>query len=336
MTWVSARWRGSIASLLALLALAALSACGSSSPAAGGSGSSGGKFVVGHTYPDLQNPYYVNVRQSLESQLKKAGDTYLATDSQQDPAKQATDIENLIARHVNLLIVDAVDPQAVVPGIEAANRANIPVLALIRKPEGGDIASMVYFNSIEHGRVACQYIVDRLHGKGNVVELQGILATQPGRERSQGCEQALSKAPGIKLVAKQPANFDRPHAFNAMQDILRAHPQVDAVFAGNDEEALGAVQAFKAAGIDPSKKVITSVDGTQAGLQAICDGQISATMATIARHEADLAAGVVKDIQDGKKPPKQVLFQGTFATASNVRDVIKRSGFNVSSCPKAQ
>jgi ribose transport system substrate-binding protein len=335
MTFIGARWRGSIAALLALLALAALSACGSSGNGATGA-TSAGKFVAGHTYPDLQNPYYVNLRQALEPELKKAGYTYLATDSQEDPAKQATDIENLVARHVNLLIVDSVDPQAVVPGVEAANRAHIPVLALIRKPAGGDIASLVYFNSIEHGRVACQYIVDRLHGKGNVVELQGVLSTQPGRERSQGCEEALGKAPGIKLVAKQPANFDRPHAFNAMQDIIRAHPRIDAVFAANDEEALGAVQAFKAAGIDPSKKVITSVDGTQAGLQAICDGQISATMATIARHEADLAAGVVKDIQQGKRPPKQVLFQGTFATPANVRDVIKRSGFNVSSCPKAR
>lgn len=298
----------------------------------GGSGSRQGfgapQPVVGHSFPDLQNPYYVSVRESAAENFKQLGYKYVVTDSTQDPAKQVQDVEDLIQRHVDVLFIDAVDPKAVVPAYQAANKAGVPVVALIREPAGGHYVSFVYLDSVKHGRIACQFIVEKLGGKGNVVELQGIMATQPGQERSRGCRQALSKVPGIKLVASQAANFNRVDALKAMDNILQAHHDVDAVFGANDEEALGAIESLKAAGIDPSKKVIVGIDGTQVALQSICKRELTATVATIGKEEGKIIADLAAKIVQHQSVPSRVEFKEVFVTKDNVVAVEKRSGWN--------
>lgn len=310
-----------------VIALLSAAACGRGGGA--GQGNSGEGFVVGHSYPDLQNPYYISVRQAVQPQLKELGWEYVATDSTQDPAKQVTDIENLVARGVDILFVDAVDPKAVVPGIEAANQADIPVVALVREPAGGEWESFVFIDSVEHGRVSCQYIVDQLNGEGSVVELQGIMATQPGRERSKGCNMALSAASGIERVAQQEADFERVAALTAMEDIIQAQPDIDAVFGANDEEVLGAIEAFRAAGIDPESKVTVGVDGTEVALKAMCRGDLDATLATIGREEGDIIVNLAEKILNGKDVPERVEFPGVFVTEKNLEEVIERSGFDI-------
>lgn len=312
-----------------LAGAALFGAAGCGGGASNGNTGGSNNFVVGHTYPDLQNPYYISVRTATQQKFKKLGWEYIFTDSTQDPAKQVTDIENLVSRGVDLLFVDAVDPKAVVPGVKAANQANIPVVALIRKPAGGNWKSFVYLDLVNEGRLAGQYIVDQLNGKGNVVELQGIMDTQSGRDRSKGFNMAISAAPGIKVVAQQEANFERGAAFNAMEAIIQSHSNIDAVFGANDEEILGAIKALKSSGVDPKSKVTVGVDGTEVALKAMCSGDLDATVATIGRKEADIIVDLAKKIHNDKAVPKQVKFPDVFVTKKNVKEVIKRSGFNI-------
>jgi ABC-type sugar transport system substrate-binding protein len=291
--------------------------------------------VVGHSSPDFQNPYYVSLHDSLAALLKAAGCEYIATDSQQKPDKQLSDIENMIQRGVKVILIDAVDNVAIVPAFKAANDAGIPVITLIREPKGNvDYASYIWFDSVKHGRLSCQYIVDQLGGKGNVVNLQGNMATQPGQERSKGCVEAFdAAAPGISVVSTQAANWDRVTAERVMTDILTAHPNIDGVFGANDEEALGVVKAFQQAGQDPSKKVIVGIDGTQVAYDAICQGTMSATVATVPAVEAELAMGVITQLMTGQTPPKKVEFIEDFVTKANVNEIAQKSNFTTFHCP---
>ena len=321
-----------------LLAVTVFAAAMLSFAACGGSGSdqdssSSDEFVIGHTYPDLQNPYYVSLKDATEPLMQELGYRYIATDSTQDPAKQLTDIENLISRGVDILFIDAVDPKAIVPGVQAANQADIPVVALVRVPKGGEWKSLVYLDHVKHGQISCQYIVDELNGNGNVAELQGIMATNSGSERSKGCNKALSAAPGIDRIAQQEADFARPQALDAMENIIEANRgKIDGVFAANDAMILGAIEAFKSAGIDPADKVTVGIDGTSEALKAICDGELDATMATPAANEAKIIARLAKKIRNDKKVPNRIEFKGIFTTQENVKEVIKTSEFNDIKC----
>jgi ribose transport system substrate-binding protein len=290
---------------------------------------------VGHTFPDLQNPYYISLHDALEKLLKDAGCEYIATDSQQKPDKQLADVENMIQLGVKVILIDAVDNVAIVPAFEAANKANIPVITLIREPKGNvDYASYIWFDSVKHGRLACQFIVDQLGGKGNVVNLQGNMATQPGQERSKGCVEAFdAAAPGIKVVATQAAAWDRVTAERVMTDILTANPSVDGVFGANDEEALGVVKAFEQAGQDPSKKIIVGIDGTQVAYDAICQGTMKATVATVPAVEAQLAFGAIQQLVTGQTPPKKIEFIEDFVTKANVNEIAQKSNFTTFKCP---
>jgi ribose transport system substrate-binding protein len=126
------------------------------------------------------------------------------------------------------------------------------------------------------GKLAGELIVKALNGKGNVVELQGQPGTDAARDRSNGFRQALAAAPGLKIVASQPANFDRTQGLNVMENILQAHPKVDAVFAADDEMALGAIKAIRAARL---KVVVVGFDGTPDAFAAVKNGTMYATIA---------------------------------------------------------
>jgi ribose transport system substrate-binding protein len=338
---------------LAFVAMMAIGACSSSTatpapvtaapvtaapvtaaPASAGTAQLAG-CVVGHTFPDLQNPYYISLHDALAKLLAAAGCQYIATDSQQKPDKQLADVENMIQGGVKVILIDAVDNVAIVPAFEAANKANIPVITLIREPKGSvDYASYIWFDSVKHGRLACQFIVDQLKGKGNVVNLQGNMATQPGQERSKGCAEAFdAAAPGISVVTTQSANWDRVTAERVMTDILTAHPNIDGVFGANDEEALGVVKAFQQAGQDPTKKIIVGIDGTQVAYDAICQGTMKATVATVPAVEAQLAFGAISQLMTGQTPPKKIEFVEDFVTKDNVVAVAAKSDFTTYHCP---
>jgi ribose transport system substrate-binding protein len=312
----------------------ATEAAATAAPASAGTAQLAG-CIVGHTFPDLQNPYYISLHDALAKLLQDAGCQYIATDSQQKPDKQLADVENMIQRGVKVILIDAVDNVAVVPAFEAANKANIPVITLIREPKGNvNYASYIWFDSVKHGRLACQFIVDQLKGKGNVVNLQGNMATQPGQERSQGCVEAFSAAaPGVNVVATQAASWDRVTAERVMTDILTAHPNIDGVFGANDEEALGVVKAFQEAGQDPSQKVIVGIDGTQVAYDAICQGTMKATIATVPAVEAQLAFGAIQQLMTGQTPPKKIEFIEDFVTKDNVNQIAEKSKFTTFHCP---
>ncbi|EGO62847.1 ribose ABC transporter substrate-binding protein RbsB [Acetonema longum] len=235
------------------------------------------KPVVGLAVSTLNNPFFVDLRDGAKEAAAANGLELVVMDAQNDAAKQMANIENLIQQKVSVIIVNPVDSKAVVPAVEAANKANIPVITVDRSAAGGQVVSSIASDNVAGGKMAGQFIVDKLGGKGKVVELEGIPGASAAVERGTGFNQAAKAAAGITVVAKQPADFDRAKGMKVMENILQANPEINAVFAHNDEMALGALEAIKAA--NRKDIMVVGFDATADAVKAVNDGTLAATVA---------------------------------------------------------
>jgi len=255
--------------LLGFLLAALLAGCG-------GGGGGGGKITIGLALSTLQNPFFVTSRDAARQAASSRDATLQISDGRDDANKQANDIQDMITRGVDVLIINPVDSDAVVTSVKAANDADIPVITVDRAANGGDVASHIASDNVSGGKQAAQYLFKQLGGKGTVAELEGIPGTSAARDRGKGFQQALSGASGIKLVSKQTANFDRNQGFNVAQNIFQANPDLDGLFAQNDEMALGAVRAAKQGGKNVK---IMGFDAIPDAIKAIQAGDMVGTIA---------------------------------------------------------
>jgi len=196
-------------------------------------------------------------------------------DSQNDPAKEMSNVEDLITKNVAVILINPTDSDAVGSAVKAANGKNIPVITLDRGANSGDVVTHIASDNVAGGKMAGEYIIEQLGGKGKVVELEGIAGTSAARDRGQGFNDAI-KTSGIEVVAKQTADFDRTKGLSVMENILQAQPEINAVFAHNDEMALGALQAIKASG---RTIMVVGFDATDDAVKAVDAGEMAATVA---------------------------------------------------------
>ena len=182
----------------------------------------------------LNNPFFVTLKEGAEEKAKELGYELLVLDSQNDPAKELANVEDVLNKNISLLMINPTDSDAVRSAIKAANRKNMPVVTLDRGANGGKVASHVASDNVLGGVMAGDRIINKLGGKGKVVELQGVPGTSAARDRGKGFHQSIKTAPGIEIVASQAANFDRTKGLNVMENILQAQSDIDAVFAHND------------------------------------------------------------------------------------------------------
>lgn len=223
----------------------------------------------------LNNPFFVTLKEGAEAKASELGYKLLVLDSQNDPAKELANVEDVLNKNIALMMINPTDSDAVRSAIRAANRKNVPVVTLDRGASGGKVVSHVASDNVLGGQMAGDLVKKTLGGKGKVVELQGVPGTSAARDRGEGFNQSI-KGSGITVVAAQTADFDRTKGLNVMENILQAQPEIDAVFAHNDEMALGAIKAIQAA---KRKILVVGFDGTDDGVAAVNDGSMLATVA---------------------------------------------------------
>ncbi|GIU27762.1 ribose ABC transporter substrate-binding protein RbsB [Shewanella schlegeliana] len=223
----------------------------------------------------MNNPFFVTMKDGAEAKAKELGYKLIALDSQNDPSKELANVEDLTMRGVKAILINPTDALAVTNAIRTANRANIPVLTLDRTAERGDIVSHIASDNIAGGELAGQFIAQQLGANAKVIQLEGIAGTSAARERGEGFSNAVN-AHGLNMLSSQPADFDRSKGLNVMENMLAANGDVQAVFAQNDEMALGALRAIEAAGKDV---MVIGFDGTDEGIAAVRRQQLSATIA---------------------------------------------------------
>ena len=223
----------------------------------------------------MNNPFFVTMKDGAEAKAAELGYKLIALDSQNDPSKELANVEDLTMRGVKAILINPTGALAVTNAIRTANRANIPVLTLDRTAAHGDIVSHIASDNIAGGELAGQFIAQQLGHDAKVIQLEGIAGTSAARERGEGFSNAVI-ANKLQMLSSQPADFDRSKGLNVMENMLAANGDVQAVFAQNDEMALGALRAIEAAGKDI---MVIGFDGTDEGIAAVRRQQLSATIA---------------------------------------------------------
>jgi len=258
--------------ILAILALL-LVACG---PQAAEEETEG--YTVGLSLSTLNNPFFVTLKEGAEAAADTAGVSLVVMDSQDDATVEATNMEDLIQQGVDVILVNPTDADAIVPSIEKANAADIPVFTIDRGASGGEIVSHIASDNVAGGAMAAEFLCEAIGGEGNVVELEGIAGTSAARDRGQGFNDYMSAScSGVTIVAKQTANFNRAEGLTVFENILQAEPDITGVFAHNDEMILGAIEAAVAAGREGI--VFVGFDAVDDAVAAVDAGTLAATVA---------------------------------------------------------
>ncbi|XUZ99252.1 ABC transporter permease/substrate-binding protein [Streptomyces araujoniae] len=282
------------------------------------SGSSGGAKKVGMSLSTLNNPFFVQMKEGAQAEAEKAGIDLTVTDAQNDASQQANQLQNFTSSGVSSIIVNPVDSDAVGPGVRSANQADIPVIAADRGVNKADTATLVASDNVAGGKLAADALADRLGGKGSIVILQGTAGTSASRERGAGFAEGLKAHPGIKVVAKQPADFDRTKGLDVMTNLIQSHPDITGVFAENDEMALGAVKAL---GGKAGKSVsVVGFDGTPDGLKAVGAGTLYASVAQQPSELGRIAVQNAVKAAKGDTVEKTVKVPVKVVTRENVAD----------------
>ncbi len=260
-------------------------------------------LVVGVSLSTLNNPFFISVKEGIVDLAEEKGSQVKVLDAQDDTSKQSNDVDDLIQQGVDILLINPVDSSAITPAVEAANSAGIPVVTIDRSSEGGQVLTLVASDNVEGGKMAAQYIEEISGENAKVAELEGIPGASATNERGKGFnEYAKDK---LDIVDKQTANFDRAKGLTVMENMLQSKPEIQAVFAQNDEMALGAIEAIQAAGKTGNIQVV-GFDGTDDGLDAIEAGTLSATVAQQPEEMGKLAMQAAFDHFSGKDVEKSI------------------------------
>jgi ribose transport system substrate-binding protein len=235
-------------------------------------------YTIGLSLSTLNNPFFVTLKDGAVAAAAAADVTLVVVDSQDDPATEATNLEDLIQQGVDAILVNPTDADAIVPSIEKANAAGIPVFTIDRGSAGGDVASHIASDNVAGGAMAAKFLCEAIGGEGNVVELEGIAGTSAARDRGQGFNDYMSSdCAGVTIVAKQTANFNRAEGLTVFENILQAEEDITGVFAHNDEMILGAIEAAVAAGREGI--VFVGFDAVDDAVAAVDAGTLAATVA---------------------------------------------------------
>ncbi|MCF5053898.1 substrate-binding domain-containing protein [Pseudomonas syringae] len=274
--------------------------------------------ALGISMGSLGNPYFVTLADGASARAKELNPNVKVTSvsADYDLSKQFSQIDNFISSKVDLILINAVDPSAMASAIKKARDAGIVVVAVDVDAKG--VNATVQTDNVEAGKLACQYLVDKLAGKGNVIIQNGPQVTAV-TDRVKGCKAALAAAPQIKVLSDdQDAKGSREGGLNAMQGYLTRFPKIDGLFAINDPQAIGsdlAAKQLKRSGI-----IITSVDGAPDIENALkTDTQIQASASQDPWAMAQTAVDVGNDLLNDKAPAQAVtLLTPKLITRENV------------------
>ena len=275
-------------------ALVSVAGCGSSDKK--DAATSDKKITVGFSVSTQNNPFFVTMANSVKAEADKLGINVKIVDAQNDSAKQANDVADLIQSKVDVLIVNPVDSAAISNSVIAANQAKIPVITIDRSSDKGDVAVHIASNNVKGGEMA-----DKLGEQTPVAELEGIPGASAARERGQGFHNLADSK--LKVLAKQSADFDRGKGLTVAENILQANPDIKAIFAQNDEMALGAIGAAKSAN---KQILIVGFDGTDDGLAAIKSGDMAATIAQQPDKMGEIGIDTAVKLAKGENVEKNI------------------------------
>jgi ribose transport system substrate-binding protein len=281
------------------------------------------KYKVGFAQTESNNPWRLAETKSMKDEAAKLGHQLVYTDAAGSSAKQASDVNSMIAQGVDAIFLPPREDKPLVPVILAAKAAGIPVFLIDRdvdhamaKP-GEDYVTFIGSDFVQEGNRVAEWLVKNANGKTTIIELEGTTGSSPANDRKKGFDDFIAKHPEFKIVASQSGDFARDKGRQVAETLLQAHPEANVIYAHNDEMALGAIAALEAAGKTPGKDVlIVSIDGEKDGVQAIADGKIAA-ICQCSPLFGPKAFATMADYAAGKTIPPFIKNEDNFYDASN-------------------
>jgi ribose transport system substrate-binding protein len=271
------------------------------------------KPTVALVVKTLNNQFFIDMEAGAKAAADSLGLELIvqAPEREIDVERQMQIVENLIQRNVRVLLLVPNGSKEIVPAVVKANAANIPVVvvdtrvdAATLKADGGRVATFIGSDNEDGGRMAGAFLIERMGGTAKVAVLEGVPGHETADARLRGFRKAMVGAPGMQIVASQPANMERDQAFNVTQNILQAHPDVTALFACNDVMALGALEAIAAAGKGSMISVV-GFDAQDDARKAISEKRMAATIAQNPREMGRLAVLTAMRLIKGETVPAE-------------------------------
>ncbi len=282
-------------------------------------------YKVGFAQTESNNPWRIAETKSMQDVAKSCNWNLVYADAGGSAAKQVADVENMIAQKVDLIVLAPREEKPLIPAVMKAKKAGIPVILIDRNVDqkvaaaGKDYVTFIGSDFVDQGRRAAEWLVKTTGGKGKIVQLEGTTGSSPANNRKKGFDDVIAKHSGMKIVASQSGDFARDKGRQVMQTLLQAHPDVTAVYAHNDEMAIGAIAALEAAGKKPGQDVVVvSIDGTKDALQAIAAGKMGATVQS-SPFFGPIACETARKYAKGEKIPAWVKVEDKFYDKSNAQ-----------------
>jgi len=271
----------------------------------------------------LNNPWFVFLAEKASAKAKELGYETKIFDSQNNTALETDHFENAIASGYGAILFNPTDAEGSVVNVQKAKAAGVPVFCMDREVNSTDAATSQILSDSYSGCVALgKYFVERLNKQGKYVELLGLVGDNNTWNRSKGFHSVVDNYPGLKMVAQQSADFDRNKGMEVLESVLQAHPDIDAVFCGNDAMAMGAYQALLAAG-KANKVKVFGFDGAPEVVESIKDGKIVATAMQFPEVMANTAAiDADQYLKGGRDFPKKMPVAVELVNKEDVNDYV--------------
>ncbi len=275
---------------------------------------------IGLVSVDLTQSYWIILSKAAREKAAELGlEISVVSPQARTGEEQIPLIEGFVNQRVDALLICPIDSQVIVPAVEKANRAGIPVIAVDTEIWGGQVACTVQTNQVKGTKLAAEYIARRLEGKGKVINLQGNLNLQAGYGRSQGLHQGLDKYPQIEIVFEEQTYWLPDLSRELAAQALRAHPDADALFAANDYVLLWALEAVKEAGL-LGQVVLVGFDALPEVMILIHKGEIDASVQQFPAKMGAIAVDMAAKILRGEEVPERVDTGETLITGDNVME----------------
>jgi ribose transport system substrate-binding protein len=278
---------------------------------------SDGRPTIGLAVANQQADFFNMIRQAVQAAADEDGFRVVVADAKGDGDTQVSQIQNFITQEVDAIIYIPAGATAATVPVRDANAAGIPIVAVDRNPAGAPATTFIATDSVAAARDLGDYVIKATKGRGVVGTVQGQIGTTPEMARDEGFTAALKTAPGLTEAARQASQqWSQSEGFDIATDMLQAHPDITVLFGRADALALGAAAAARAA--DRSDITVVGFDGDIAGLEAVRDGTIAATITQQTYRMGALAVASAKSLIDGSDVPAEQLQKGLLTTRDNV------------------
>jgi inositol transport system substrate-binding protein len=277
--------------------------------------------VIGVSLMNLSNEFIVMLNQAMDARSQALGVRLIVNDAQRSAEKQVQQVESFVAQRVDAIVLNPCEVEASSPAVDRATAEGIPIVNVNSETRSAPTA-FVGSRDEESARLAMEYISKRLNGKGNIVMMHGFMGQAAQIKRDQGAKEVLGRNPGLKLLAEQTAEWDRAKAMTLMENWIQSFgPRINAVFAQNDEMAMGALMALEQAHLK-NKVVVVGVDSIADALQAVKDGRLDATVFQDAKGQAEAALETALKIVRKQPYEKKVYIPFRLVTKDNVAEFL--------------